>query len=107
MDGKIITLVDSESKSATFTVTSQDLLNYDRFALHCVISSASSLAADVTLETSLDQTNWIEDPDFLWDLTGNTSHIFYDPEITYRYFRLTVTFTAGSATFDMKMLLKG
>jgi len=96
----------NENKDVTFSSDVIDLEHYSAMSMQVTTSSASSLNFSVQLQISNDNINFIDNgsPTVL---NSNTSVLFEDTNITYRYTKLVCTRTAGSAVFKINLHAKG
>jgi len=99
-------LVPSASQSASFQSTVHESIAYYGMAIQVNITSASTLTGSMKLQASNDKTNWIDlsqccgTASVSITFTGNTSEMWvYTTIIPYKWIRLNVTITTGSATF--------
>lgn len=94
------TLLDTESKNATFSTDSINTTRDFIVAFAVTTANQSSLNTSIQLEASFDDTNWISvgSPTAV---TTNTTNTFIQTDNPYPYMRLTLTWTAGSADFTI------
>lgn len=98
--------LDAVSKDATFSTTAVDISRDVLLSLVVTTTAQSSLNVSIQLQVSNDGTNWI-DSGSPTAVTTNTSTAFTLSDTPYAYARLTTTFTAGSATFQVQGQTKG
>lgn len=96
----------AESKSASFTTGSLESIAYYGMAVQVNISAASSLTGSMKLQASNDNINWIEiggccSGGISVGFSGNMSEMWhYTSIIAFKWIRLNVTISTGSATFE-------
>jgi hypothetical protein len=95
-----MTLLNNESKSATFQSTVVDTTRDSIIGFAVTTASQSSLNVSIQLEASWDESNWISvgSPTAV---TTNTTSSFTQVDNPYPFLRLNATFTAGSANFTI------
>ena len=106
MRQKNFSILDATSKSATFSTDAVNMIQDWAVSFVVTTTSASSLNVSLQLEVSNDGTNWATEGSAT-AVTTNTSTGFACTECAYSYSRITATFTAGSATFQVQTQTKG
>lgn len=96
----------STSKSATFSTDAIDIKRDIHLAIAMTTSAQASLNVSIQLEVSLDSSQWVASGSPT-AVTTNTTSLFSLTDTPYSYARLTLTFTAGSATFAAQAQTKG
>lgn len=94
------------SVSATQNTDSIDLEHMYMFSLQITTSNPQSLDYDVQLQASNDGVNFVNQGSAT-NVTSATSFFIEDVDITYRYARLSLTKTTGSANFKIDVVAKG
>lgn len=92
--------VQATVQSATFTSNVFNVQQYANFALQLNITNQSSLNATVTVEGSLDGTNYATIPGSSQAFTANGTFIWTTANSALVFVRLLITFAAGSANFE-------
>jgi len=99
-------LVTSAVKSASFQSDRLESIAYFGMAVQVNISLASSLTGSMKLQASNDGINWIDingccSGGITVSFTGNMSEMWhYTTIIAFKWIRLNVTITTGSAVFE-------
>jgi hypothetical protein len=99
-------IVPTGVKSASFNSVSYEAIAYFGLSIQINVSGSSGLAGTMKLQASNDNVNWIDLPRSCGTsvatitLSGDTSEMWwYEKMIAFKWMRLSVTITSGSATF--------
>lgn len=100
MNHKEFTLLEATSKDSTFSTDSLDTTRDNIVGFAVTTASQSSLNVSIQLQGSFDESNWVAigSPTAV---TTNTTSVFTQSNNPYPYMRLTLTFSAGSATMSI------
>jgi hypothetical protein len=96
----------SESKSATFSTAAVDVEQYHMFVVTLTTASQSSLNVSAQLLCSVDGVNYVN-VGSATAITTNTTNAFGVSDNYWKFCKITVTRTAGSATFSAALMAKG
>ena len=100
-----VNLAQGADSSANVTSVQQDLGDQTDYSIQAAFSSGASTGT-LTLEGSLDNTNYATIDNTSKSVTAGGVHIYNVTDGSYRYVRLKFTRTAGAGTLDVKWLVK-
>jgi hypothetical protein len=100
-------LVTAGAKSSSFVSEVLESIAYYGLAIQVNISNEATLTGSMKLQASNDKINWVDlggscsSTSADMTFTGNTTEMWhYNTVLAFKYIRLNVTITTGSATFE-------
>lgn len=105
MSNQLFKLVNDISLAASSASNYAELLNYDSFSVHVIITGAP--VGTLKLQSSNDGVNWEDVPDSSYAVSAAVTVMYNCVEQEYAYFRLSYTRASGSGTINAFATLKG
>lgn len=100
-----VTLLDpytsTNAQNSNFSTPLHNIQQYKNFSFQLNVTSQSSLSVVVKAQATLDGTNWCDIPSSSTTITANGSYLWNYSGAAYIAVRLTFTFSAGSALFQV------
>jgi hypothetical protein len=89
------------AQSTNFSTPGHNIQQFKNFSFQLNVTSQSSLNVAVKVQATLDNANWSDVPSSSIAITANGSYLWNYSGAAYIAVRLTFTFTAGSALFQV------
>lgn len=93
--------VSTAAQSVSFASNSYNVQQFSKYALQLVITAQSSLDVDVKVQATVDGSDWADVPGSEVNFTANGNYIWDNGSSAVIAVRLYLTFTAGSALFQI------